>query len=150
MATHADEQHGELSTLAILARLAREKQLQVLDDYSRPQDAIQFCGVELIYPLLIAEGVLFDVRQNQTGRVHLKRVNHVTYLKRHMWRGVRRYCPIDVITEKFLPRFLRTIEIECRRTMARLERRGEAILEAVRENKTEASDAGDPLEDFLP
>lgn len=150
MATHADEQHGEFNTLATLARLTREKQLQVLEDYSRPQDAIQFCGIELIYPVLVAEGLLFDVRQNSTGRVHLKRVNHVTYLKRHMWKGVRRYCPIDVVTEKVLPRFLRTIEVECRRTLARLERRGEEVLEALRDNKPDASDSDDPLEDFLP
>jgi hypothetical protein len=150
MATHADDQHGEFTTLAMLTRLTREKQLQVLEDYSRPQDAVQFCGVELIYPLLVAEGLLFDVRQNSAGNVHLKSVDHVTYLKRHMWRGVRRYCPIDVVTERFLPRFLRMIEVECKRTMARLEKRGEEILEAVRENKSDASDSGDPLEDFLP
>lgn len=150
MATHAADQHGEFNTLATLARLTKEKQLQVLEDYSRPQDAIQFCGIELIYPVLVAQGLLFDVRQNSAGSVQLKRVNHVTYLKRHMWKGVRRYCPIDVVTEESLPRFLRTIEVECRRTLSRLERRGEEVLEAVRENKPDASDSGDPLEDFLP
>ncbi len=148
MATHADEQHREFSTLATLAQLTREKQLQVLDDYSRPQDAIQFCGIELIYPLLIAEGILFDVRQNAAGHVHLKRVDHVTYLKHQMWKGVRRYCPIDVITETFLPRFLRMIETECKRTLVRLEKRGEEILEAALENKPGASNAATPLRIF--
>jgi hypothetical protein len=150
MATHADEQHREFSTLAMLAQLTREKQLQVLEDYSRPQDAVQFCGVDLIYPLLVAEGLLFDVRQNAAGQVQLKSVDHVTYLKRQMWKGVRRYCPIDVITETFLPRLLRMIEVECKRTLVRLERRGEEILEAVRQNRAPANDLGDPLEDFLP
>jgi hypothetical protein len=123
MATHADEQHREFSTLATLAQLTKEKQLQVLEDYSRPQDAVQFCGVELIYPVLVAEGLLFDVR---------------------------RHCPIDVVTERFLPRFLRMIEMECRRTLVRLEKRGEEILEAVREKNAPTSDSDDPLEDFLP
>jgi len=150
MATHADEQHREFSTLAMLAQLTKEKQLQVLEDYSRPQDAVQVCGVELIYPLLVAEGLLFDVRQNATGHVNLDRVDHITYLKRQMWKGVRRYCPIDVVTERFLPRFLRMIEVECKRTLVRLEKRGEEILEAVRENNVPTSDSGDPLEDFLP
>jgi hypothetical protein len=150
MATHADEQHREFSTLAMLAQLTREKQLRVLEDYSRPQDAVQFCGVDLIYPLLVAEGLLFDVRQNASGHVQLKSVNHVTYLKRQMWRGVRRYCPIDIVTEKFLPKFLRMIEAECRRTLVRLENRGEEILEAVRENRTAETDVSDPLGDFLP
>jgi len=150
MATHADEQHSEFTTLAMLAQLTREKQLQVLEDYSRPQDAAEFCGIELIYPLLVAEGSLFNVRQNAKGAVRLESVNHVTYLKRLMWRGVRRYCPIDVITETFLPRFLRMIEVECKRTLARLEKRGEEILEAVRENKSVTNDSRDPLKDFLP
>jgi hypothetical protein len=63
MVTHADEQHREFSTLAVLAQLTREKQLRVLDDYSRPQDAIQLCGIELIYPILVVEGELFQVSQ---------------------------------------------------------------------------------------
>ena len=150
MATHADEQHREFSTLAMLAQLSKEKQLQVLEDSSQPQNAIQVCGVDLIYPLLIAEGMLFDVSQLSGGRIRMKSVDHVTYLKSHIWKGVRRYCPIDVITEQFLPQFLRIIEGECKRTMARLEKRGEEILEAVRENNAAASESGDPLEDYLP
>lgn len=153
MATHADEQHGEFTMLAMLAQLTREKQLQVLEDLSQPQNALHLCGIELIYPLLIAGGSIFDVQQDATGHVHLKSVDHVAYLRRHMWRGVRRYCPIDVVTEKYLPRFLRMIEMECKRTLKRLESRSDEIIEAAKQSKPglgEPNTPDDPLQDYLP
>jgi hypothetical protein len=150
MATHADEQHKEFATLAMLAEMTRGKQLQILEEYSRPQDAIEFCGVELIYPVLVAEGALFKVAQDTKRRVQLTNVDHITYLKRQMWKGIRRYCPIDVITEKFLPRFLRMIETESKRTLSRLEKRADEILAAVKEKQQAGTDSNDPLEDFLP
>jgi hypothetical protein len=148
MVTHADEQHTEFNTLAALAQLTREKQMKVLDELSRPQDAIEFCGLELIYPILVAEGILLEVSQDSKGTVELREVDHVRYSKSQIWKGTRRYCPIDVVTESFFPEILKLIESDCRSVLHRLDERSDEIWEAVRNQETHGERA--PDEDFLP
>jgi hypothetical protein len=148
MVTHADEQHSEFSTLASLAQLTREKQLRMLEEESRPQDAIHLCGVEFIYPILVVEGTLFEVAEDSKRDVTLREINHMRYCKSQIWRGTRRYCPIDVITESFFPQFLKLIIADSKKTLSALEKRADEILEAARsqEDHVERSE----LEDYLP
>jgi hypothetical protein len=150
MVTHADDQHREFSTLAVLAQLMREKQVQLLDEYSRPMDAVQFCGIESIYPVLVVEGTLFTVTQNTRGEVKLEEIDHVRYLKGQIWKGTRRHCPIDVVTERFFPKLLKLIELDCKRTLARMEKRYDEILEAARNDKEDTVRQPGEIEDFLP
>jgi hypothetical protein len=149
MVIHADEQHREFSTLAMLAQLTREKQLKMLDEYSRPQDAIQFCGIELIYPILVVEGILFEVDQNSKGVLKLESIDRIRYCRNQIWKGRRRYCPIDVVTEKFFPQVLKLIRTDCRRMLRRLEARSDEILEAAREEQ-HSGDSRSVDEDLLP
>lgn len=147
MVTHADEQHREFSTLATLAQLTREKQITALDDLSRPMDGIQCCGIVFVYPVLVVEGLLFEVKQDTGGNINLQEVDQIRYVKAHLWRGNRRYCPIDIVTESFFPKLLQKIDMECRRTMKRMERRADEILEAARHEMPRGTE---PIEDFLP
>jgi hypothetical protein len=147
MVTHADEQHQEFTTLAKLAQLTREKALKILEDHSRPMDAIQMCGIEYICPILVVEGTLFDVSENPGREIKIREVDHVRYVKTHIWRNARRYCPIDVVTESFFPKLLRKITCECKRTLSRMERRADDILQAARDNTPKSDNV---REDFLP
>lgn len=133
MVTHADEQHQEFSTLATLTQLTKEKQLKILDDLSRPQDAMQNCSIEFIYPLLVVQGTLFEVDQDSKGTVKLEPIDHIRYCKSQIWRGNRRYCPIEVVTERFFPQLLKLIETDCQQTLRMLEEKSEDVLEAARE-----------------
>jgi hypothetical protein len=135
MVTHADDQHNEFSTLSSLAQLTREKQLEVLEEYSRPEDATQYCGIELIYPILIVEGALFEVEQDVKGAVKLERIEHIRYCKSQIWRGVRRYCPIDVVTERFFPKLLGHIENDSKQILRLMEERSDEIVEAARNQR---------------
>jgi hypothetical protein len=150
MVTHADEQHQEFSTLATLAQLAREKQVKVLDEMSRPQDAIQFCGIDLIYPILVVEGTLFEVDQDSKGVVKLKLIDRIRYCKSQIWKGTRRYCPIDVVTESFFRQLLKLIEADCEHILGLLEARSEEILEAARDQNQEDRGDRSESEDYLP
>ncbi len=150
MVTHADEQHRELSTLATLAQLTRAKQLQVLEDFSRPQDAMQFCGVELICPILVVEGVLFEVGQDSKGTIKLEETSHICYCKSQIWKGTRQYCPIEVVTESFFPKLLELIESDCKQILGRMEARSDEILEAARNQDEYGENKRSVLEDLLP
>ena len=63
-----------------------------------------------------------------TGAIELQDVDHVQYVKSHMWRRARRSCPIDVVTERFFPKLLQQIEIDCKRTLGRMEKRADEIV----------------------
>jgi hypothetical protein len=149
MVTHADDQHGDFTTLSTLAQLTREKQLKVLEDLSRPQDAMEFCGIELIYPILVVEGTLFQVDQDPKGTVRLDPIEHVRYCKSQIWRGTRRYCPIDVVTEQYFSKLLNLIEEDCRQTLRRLEKRSDEVLEAAR-NEEYGAQRQQTSDDYLP
>jgi hypothetical protein len=150
MVTHADEQHREFSTLSALAQLTREKQLQVLEDYSRPEDAMHYCGIELIYPILVVEGTLFKVGQDSKATVKLEQIDHIRYCRSQIWKGTRRYCPIDVVTEGFFPKHLELIEADCKQVLDAMERRADEILEAARNQHGYQGAERSELEDYLP
>lgn len=149
MVTHAEDQHREFSTLAALAHLTREKQLSVMKEFSRPSDGHHWCGLELIYPVLVVQGKLFMVSQDSGGAVELCDVGHLCYSKSHIFKGARRYCPIEVVAESYFPKLLRLIQRDCRRTLRILERRSSAVLEASRNQDDYPSERPLP-EEYLP
>jgi hypothetical protein len=147
MVTHADEQHQEFSTLAKLAELVKAKQCRTLEDESRPVDAMEICAVDYIFPILVVEGLIFDVKQGNDGSVRIDAVEHTRYRRTHIWQGARRYCPIDIVTEKQFPRLLQQINFDCKRTLARMDRRADEIVRSARTNE---DDRDREEEDFLP
>jgi hypothetical protein len=120
----------------------------MLDESSRPQDAIQFCGVELIYPILVVEGTLFEVREDSKRVVKLAPIDRIRYCKSQIWKGTRRYCPIDIVTEAFFPHLLQLIEDDSKNILRHIEQRADDILEAAR-NQEDWGERVDP-EDNLP
>ncbi|HLK05182.1 MAG TPA: hypothetical protein VKT53_12145 [Candidatus Acidoferrum sp.] len=148
MVTHADEQHQEFSTLATMAQMTREKQLTVLEEMSRPEDAIEACGIEFIYPILVVEGTLFEVIQDAKGLIKLRSINRIRYGKSQIWNGTRKYSPIDVMTESYFPKFLRLVESDCRNALRLLEERSEDVLEAAKNRESLGERFA--FEDYLP
>jgi hypothetical protein len=148
MVTHADDQHREFTTLAALAQLVREKQKRSLDEISHPHPmGVQCCGIAFIYPMLVVQGALFEVQEASPGGIHILEVDHVRYVKSHIWKNTRRYCPIDIVTERSFPKLLEQIQIECRRTLGRMELHADEILAAANSSIPRDDDA---TEDFLP
>lgn len=151
MVTHADEQHQEFVSLAVLAELVRRKQLDAHGEMSRPQDGFYFCGIDMIYPILIVEGLLFQVHQDAAGVVDLIPSDHLRYCKSHILEGTRRFCPIEIVTERFLPQLLKLIAADCKSALRALEEREDEVLEAARnQDGPEEPMHRSVLGDFLP
>ena len=111
---------------------------------------MQFCGVELICPILVVEGILFEVGQDSKGTIRLEETEHMRYCKSQIWKGTRQYCPIEVVTESFFPKLLELIESDCRQILRLMEARSDDILEAARHQDEYGESRQSALEDFLP
>lgn len=125
MAYHVDVQHDSLTGLIY----ALESEInEYCDSYSLPaKKEEEKINIEIYYPLLILQGPLY-IAQLKKNSLALKKVQHAQYRKAYCVEGQRKIYQIDVITESFLPRYLRIIDKEIGKIESTLKRSKNKII----------------------
>lgn len=87
-------------------------------------------NIEICYPVLVVQGELLAVRPGKRS-ITLKRVNHVQYYRTTILGQRELEYQIDVVTERFFPRYLKIAETEVSRTARLLRRRHKEVRQAI-------------------
>jgi hypothetical protein len=96
-------------------------------------------NIQIYYPILILEGGLYSAYL-KNNRLVLRKSKHVqfrTQLFSSHKNAVETY-QIDVITEKYLPRYLQLVEFEIERIKKALQRKRPAVFESIEKIVEEA------------
>lgn len=126
MAFHDDVHFSSLNTLCAALDHAIEEHFS--DWKPTPNDCV---NLQIYYPVLVVQGELLDVRPTARS-LRMSRVDHVHYVRSEIFRGKEHRYHIDVVTERFFPRFLKIVEQEVSKTARLMRRRHKAISEAIR------------------
>jgi len=79
-------------------------------------------NIEFYYPVAVVQGDLVDARPSRRD-VSLRKADHLVYRRTVIQGTEEESYNIDVVTERFFPRFLRTVEDEMSKTVSRIKRR---------------------------
>lgn len=104
MATHVTEQYEVFSKLPVALEYMRQSIYSPLGAAT----------VRLFYPVVALQGELLDARPTRRS-VSLKRASHLLYRESSIAGGTEGYYNIDVVTERFFPRFINLVEEELTR-----------------------------------
>jgi hypothetical protein len=89
-------------------------------------DEKESINLQIYYPVIILQGELLDVRTG-TSSLKIIKTQHVQFRRSIAAKGEQRTYQLDVIQEKYLPRYLRMIDEEIGKTVRLLRRRHERI-----------------------
>ena len=81
----------------------------------------EYADIQIFYPILVLQGDLFEAFLND-GKLNLIPRDHIQFRKQIANQKDQVTYQIDVITEKFLPEYLKIIEKENRSILRRLRR----------------------------
>jgi hypothetical protein len=118
MASHVDLHFDAFRTLAVALEYTKEKFFQCWNFDPR----MEYVNVEFYYPVLVVQGSIMEVLAARKSLV-LKEVNHVQYRRSSIWNGEEKEYQIDVVTEKWFPHYLTTVEKELSQTAGRMKQR---------------------------
>jgi hypothetical protein len=90
----------------------------------------EWVNVEFYYPLLIVRGELLDARAGKRG-VTLKRVPHLQFRRSVVVGGKEEDYQIDIIEERFLPKYLGIVDGELAKTARLLRRRQKVVRDTI-------------------
>lgn len=88
-------------------------------------------NVQMYYPILVVSGEIINILPTRK-ELKLYGVSHSHYVQSYIKGGKVQHYHIDVVTEKYLPNLLRTIDSEIKRT-ARLMRKRKGIQNSIDE-----------------
>jgi hypothetical protein len=117
MALHEDEHFTVFSTLV----KALEDSLSRFT-YSKGT----FLNATFLYPVLVLQGALVDVRHNG-GRFEFKKETWIRYKRSVIFGKEQTSYVIDVVTERGLSKYLKAIEREARKTAFRMKQSSEFL-----------------------
>jgi len=83
-------------------------------------------NIEVYYPVVVVQGKLLDVRPNKKS-VRVSEADHIQYRRAAFAGTEETEYQIDVVTERFFPKYLGIIDKEVSKT-ARLLRRRHAVV----------------------
>ncbi len=125
MATHLEDQFDSFRKLC-----AAVEHYQRTHFESWVLSTSETVNIELYYPVLVFQGEIIEVRPGR-GSFKTTSTDHVRF-HQSLWTGREEEdYSIDVITEKYLPKFLRIVETEASRTALLLRRRHKEVRGAV-------------------
>jgi hypothetical protein len=87
-------------------------------------------NIEFYYPVIVLQGELVEVRQIKRS-VRLKSTDHVQYRRSSFVQGEEAEYQIDVVTERYFPRYLNLIRTEISKTARLLRRRHAAVRKSI-------------------
>lgn len=79
-------------------------------------------NVQLYYPVVIVQGALWEARPTRAG-VRVRPRRHLQFRRSEFVRGEEHQYQVDVVTERYLPAYLRLVHRETQRVAGRLRRR---------------------------
>jgi hypothetical protein len=100
-------------------------------------------NIELYYPIVVLQGELLDARETRRS-VRLRSADHLQFRRSVATKGWDTDYQIDVVRERFLPRYLKLIRAELLRTAWLLRRRHRVVRSAIEKIVEEAKDADSP------
>jgi hypothetical protein len=100
-------------------------------------------NVELFYPVIILQGGLVEARETKRS-VRFRTANHLQFRRSVATRGKVSDYQIDIITERYLPKYLELIDAELKKTARLLRHRHKIVRTAIDRIVNEAKDAGSP------
>jgi len=124
IAYHEETHHNSLNNLIF----ALEAKIDdYYDDYIIPEkDETDQINIDIYYPVLILQGPLHSARI-QKGKLKLKKEKHIRYIKEYFSKDKKDTYIIDVITEKYLSKYLKVIEEEMTRMQNKLKRKKKIV-----------------------
>jgi len=102
-------------------------------------------NLEIYYPLIILQGDLMDVRPIGKS-AKLSRTNHILYRRTTIQQGKSRDYFIDVITESFLPDYIKMVEGEIQKAVNLIRRHKGRITASIEDIVERAQKAKDKKE----
>lgn len=141
MALHSEEQHDTFNSLikAVDYAIAQHFDDWVLPDKVDEEDV----NVQVYYPLVILQGSLYSATLKDNS-LTLRKSKHVQFRKElflHRTNEVETY-QIDVITEDYLPDYLKIIEPEMERVKKVFQRQRHDVLLSIKKILEEAKKLG--------
>lgn len=122
MALHEGAHYESLKKLCNIVDFRVRQTFRSWTFDSRPE---RVC-VEIYYPVLIVQGDLLEARQTKRS-VTLRSSDHVQFRRSFVSNGNERDYFIDIIRERYLPRYVDMIEGEIRRAASRMKRHHKEI-----------------------
>lgn len=106
-------------------------------------DTKEHLNIELYYPVIILQGDLVEACETKRS-VAFRSADHIQFRQSVATRGKVADYQIDVIRERYLPKYLELIDSELKKTARLLRRRHEIIRSAIDAIVKEAKDADSP------
>jgi hypothetical protein len=98
----------------------------------------EFVNIEMYYPVIVVQGELLDARLSKRS-ITLRSSDHIQF-RRSVSRGERETdYQIDVIRERFLPRFMDMIDQELKKTATSLKYRSKIVRKSIDQIVEEAA-----------
>jgi len=88
-------------------------------------------SVQILYPILVVQGELIDVRPGKTSLKTLQ-AKHIQFSQTVISKGKEINYQIDVVTESYFPKFLKLIEGEIKQTIQLFQKNEKALKRSVR------------------
>ncbi len=132
MASHSDEQHNTFDSL--LKALDYEIEEDFKEYYLPDKSEEESIEIKIYYPLLILQqdlysaflkGKYFILRKSK--HIQFRKQYHSTYSKE-----IKTYC-IDVITEDYLPKYLKIIDKESMKIKNKIKKRREEVFQSIKQ-----------------
>lgn len=128
VALHADGHHETLTTLTNVIRTGIDEHYRLLADWG--PGIFEATNIRLHLPVMVLGGDLFLVSE-QGRKLRIRRANYVQY-RREVWRGdASEIFHIDIITEKFLPKYIAILHKEIDEIRARAESNAKQMLDSL-------------------
>lgn len=138
MATHEDEHFDSFRKLAAAVE-------HFADDHFKSWsfENHENVNVEMYYPVVVLQGELLDARPTKRS-ARITEADHIQYRLSVFIQGRVDDYQIDVVTERFFPRYLEIIHREIFKTARLMRRRGDVIRNAVDQIAAEAKGLESP------
>lgn len=120
LAFHSDTQHDSLTNLIFALESEIDEYYQ---NYVVPEkDEQELININIYYPVLILQGLLYSAQMKKRSLV-LKKCKHIQYRKEYFSKDKHDTYQIDVISESFLPEYIKIIETEMERAKRVMKRK---------------------------
>lgn len=128
MAWHDEEHHGVFNSLVEATKFTVNGYFSAWEPPKENED--EPVNLNLFYPVLILNRDLFECSKSER-RLVLRRKEHIQFRKSVISDGEQETYQIDVILEKFLPKYLAMLEREQCSLRDRMRRRKKQVREAI-------------------
>lgn len=102
--------------------------------------SIEKLNVEFYFPLIVVQGELLDARESKRS-VNLRSAEHLQFRRSVTTKGKDCDYQIDVIRERFLPKYLDMVDAELKKTARLLRHRHKTVRSAIDSIVADAKDA---------